>query len=435
MARTAMKLKAYAVWLFVLIAVCIAFIASVNFIIDPYRFFNSTDIAGVNKNRVHFFYHQLQTKPYALRRAAAEAVVLGTSRAGAGIATDHPGWGDLDVYNYGLAGSSSYLNWRNYQHAKASGNLKRVLITLDMYMFNIHHNPETARVYLDYEQRLAVTPSNRENYLYPVRWLKDTADMLLPLDTLLDSLSTVWSQSKVESDQSRMATIFPSGWWISDVPPNMAQRNLFRAMERQYMTEMWFPPPSRAFAFVDEKRKSKFEYLRRILEDAYREDIEVTLVFFPFHARLAESMRAVGLWPFFEKWKKDVVLLNEDEAKRAGQPAYPVWDFTGYNKITTEVVPSPRDRRSRMRWHTDATHVTRLAGDLLQDKIWGVAATTEFSDFGRKVNSSNVDANNAEINAARTKYVKMFPDDVREIVNEARKSDVNRVHPEFERDS
>ncbi|HEY6131964.1 MAG TPA: hypothetical protein VIV27_08090, partial [Halioglobus sp.] len=391
-----MQLRTYTALLVVLIVLCMTCIAGFNIVIDPYRVFNSPDIAGINKFKVSFFLHQLQTKPYAVRRMKADAVVIGSSRAGAGIATDHPGWGNLKVYNYGLGGSSPYLNWRNYQHAKANGNLKKVLITLDLYMFNIYHNPENAQVYRDYEERLSVTPSNQTNYYYPVRWFKDTADMLFLLDTLLDSWSTVQLQPRTESGESLMATIFPSGFWISGIPPKMMQRGLFRAMENQYMTEMWFPPPSRKFALVDNEKKSKLEYLHKILKDCYQENIDVTLVFFPFHARLAESMHAVGIWPFFEKWKKDVVLLNEKEAAKAGQPAYPVWDFTGYNSITTESVPLPGDRHTRMKWHTDSTHISKAAGDLLQDRIWGTTETQGFMDFGRKVNSSNVDAHNAD---------------------------------------
>ena len=64
-------------------------------------------------------------------------------------------------------------------------------------------------------------------------------------------------------------------------------------------------------------KDSKLGYLQRILEDCYRENTDVTLVFTPFHARLVESLRVVGLWPLFEQWKRDIVLLNEKEAENA----------------------------------------------------------------------------------------------------------------------
>ena len=96
------------------------------------------------------------------------------------------------------------------------------------------------------------------------------------------------------------------------MPPSMSQRYLFRLIEKQYMTEMWFPLPAKKFALVDQNEESSLIYLERILSDSYRDGIDVTLVFTPFHARLAESLRAVGLWDLFELRKREVILLNEE---------------------------------------------------------------------------------------------------------------------------
>ena len=112
--------------------------AAFNYVVDPYRFFDSADRPGINEFRQRFFLGQYVSKPYALKEQAPEAVILGVSRAGSSLATDHPGWSDTHVYNYAMAGSTAYLLWRNYQHAKASGAPKKVLLMLDFYMFNVH---------------------------------------------------------------------------------------------------------------------------------------------------------------------------------------------------------------------------------------------------------------------------------------------------------
>ena len=161
-----MRVRTYSVLLLLLIALCMACIAGFSILIDPYRFFDTPEISGVNKRKPHFFYTQLLTKPYAIRRESHDAIILGSSRAGSGFATDHPGWDGFEVYNYALAGTSPYLNWRSYQHAKANGSLKRVLITLDFYMYNIHGEPKVTPAYQEYEERLSVTSSNRRNILF-----------------------------------------------------------------------------------------------------------------------------------------------------------------------------------------------------------------------------------------------------------------------------
>ena len=103
---------------------------------------------------------------------------------------DHPGWNGFNAYNFAVAGSSAYLDWRNYQHARANGNLKRLLITLDFTSFNAFRQSLDPQVNKEYEERLSVTPSNGTNFRFPERWLSDYSLSLLSFDTLRDSWAT-----------------------------------------------------------------------------------------------------------------------------------------------------------------------------------------------------------------------------------------------------
>jgi hypothetical protein len=388
-----------------------------NYIVDPYRFFDSTDRPGINEYRQRFFLGQYVSKPYALAEQAPEAVILGVSRAGSSLATDHPGWKGTHVYNYAMAGSTAYLLWRNYQHAKASGDLKKVLLMLDFYMFNVHKEDRPTTGYaLKYEERLAVTPEFKRNREYPVRLFQDTLTSLISFEMLYESWNTVLAQSQIANGELYKSTLTSSGFWIIDPPPKETQRWLFRHVEKQYMTVTWFPLPDKKFALRREDGSSNLVYLQRILADAYREGIDVRMAFMPFHARLAEAMRAVDIWDDFELWKTDVVQLIEDEAAKAGKPAYPVYDFTGYNTITTEPVPSAKDKTTRMRWHLDPTHVTRATGDLMQNILLGVDGE-RYEDFGQKVDSGNIDSYIERTRRDRERYIEKFPKDLQEVLD------------------
>ena len=415
-----MHLKTYSIWLVILLTLCFGVVSSINAVVDPYRLFNTPDITGINKYRYKFFFHQFLSKPHAVRQRRADAIILGVSRAGSGFSTDHPGWKDFNTYNFAVAGSSAYLQWRNYQHAKANGNLKRLLITLDFYSYNAFRQFLDLPEYREYEERLTVTPLNRTNLRFPERWFKDYSVSLLSFDTLRDSWDTYQAQAGIESGESSRATLTSSGFWIVDLPPSMSVRYIFRTIENQYMSEMWFPLPAKKFALVDENNVSSLIYLERILSDCYQEGIDVTLVFTPFHARLAESLRAVDLWDLFELWKREVILLNEKVAAKSGQPSFPIWDFTGYNSVTTEALPAD-DVKARMRWHIDASHISKEAGDLVQNLIWDTGGE-RVSDFGRKVNSGNIDQYIEDTRVAREKYAEMFPDDVADVTKSSRKA-------------
>lgn len=390
-----------------------------NYVVDPYRFFDSLDRPGINEYRHRFFLGQYVSKPYALREQAPEAVILGVSRAGSSLVTDHPGWNGAHVYNYAMAGSTAYLLWRNYQHAKASSAPKKVLLMLDFYMFNVHREQRpTSGHILRYEERLAVTPDFKKNRGYPVRLFKDTLTSLISFEMLYESWNTVLAQSKIANGELYKSTLTATGFWINDPPPEKSQRRLFRNIEKQYMTITWFPRPDKQFGMHREDGSSNLVYLQKILADAHREGLELRIGFMPFHARLAEAMHAVNIWDDFELWKKAVVQLIEDEAEKAGQAAYSIWDFTGYNMITTEPVPSAKDKSTRMRWHLDATHVTQATGDLIQNILLGTDGE-RYHDFGRKVNSGNIGAHIERTNRHRERYVEKFPKDLQEVLEKA----------------
>jgi len=194
----------------------------------------------------------------------------------------------------------------------------------------------------------------------------------------------------------------------------MEQSAVFNMILGQYITSMWFPLPERQYSLGPGGQIPKLDYLRRILADAYRSDMEVTLAFMPFHASLLEAMYAVGLHPQFEEWRRQVLLLNEGEAAAAGRTPFTVWDFTGYNRVNTEPIPPPGDAGVRMRWYNDATHISAAGGRLMQDVLWGKGAEPG-PGFGQRVTSGTLDALAAQDALARTRYEAAFPDEVTQI--------------------
>ena len=417
-----MQTRSYLTLLLILTVFGFSCVAIFNYTVDPYRFFDAPDRPGINKYRQRFFLGQYIAKPYALREQAPEAVILGVSRVGSSMATDHPAWANTSAYNYGMAGSTAYLLWRNYQHAKGSGNLKQVVLMLDFYMFNIHEEqrPDAGHV-RGYEERLTVTPEFETNREYPIRVFKDTLPSLLSFEMFYESWVTIVAQRRIANQELYRASLTPTGFWINDPTPNRSQRRLFHQIERQYMTTTWFPRPQKKFALRGEDGSTNLIYLQHIIADAHQSGIDLRIGFMPFHARLAEAMHAVDLWQDFDQWKTDVVTLVEETANQQGQAVFPVWDFTGYNQITTEAVPSAKDTSTRMRWHLDATHVSRAAGFLIQTVMLETAGE-RYPDFGQRVHSQNIDAHIEGIRRDRQSYIRVFPEEVKDVLGRAAKT-------------
>jgi hypothetical protein len=74
-----------------------------------------------------------------------------------------------------------------------------------------------------------------------------------------------------------------------------------------------------------------------------------------------------------------------------------------------------------MLWHLDPSHVSRAAGDLMQNRILDTNGERR-EDFGQLVNSDNINSYLQRSRKARKRYAKMFPEDVKEVKRKAAKT-------------
>jgi hypothetical protein len=162
--------------------------------------------------------------------------------------------------------------------------------------------------------------------------------------------------------------------------------------------------------------------LRNALATAYQRTLDVRLFISPSHARNWEVIAAAGLWSKFEEWKRLLIAINETEAAKAGKPEYPIWDFSGYNSITTEQVPLKGDTTTLMRWYWESSHYKKETGDLVLDRVFGlsISGMPLPDDFGVSIDSRNIDRHLQDIRAGRMRYRATHADEVAEIEAVAR---------------
>ena len=51
----------------------------------------------------------------------------------------------------------------------------------------------------------------------------------------------------------------------------------------------------------------------------------------------------------WEEWKRALVSIVEDEAAKAGVKPFPLWDFSGFNPLSMELVPHTNDKKTKMK--------------------------------------------------------------------------------------
>lgn len=383
-----------------------ALVGAFNFLVDPYGLFPGPEVAGFNEIKADVDKHVRMVKAFQVRQTPPAGLIVGSSRALLGVPTRHPAWPEdaYPIYNLSLYGGYLYEAMRYFEHAVALGTVRHTLLAVDFWMFD--RNWET-RPGFD-EDRLLVhedgTPNSPDN-LEPFR-------TLFAWDTLRSSLRTITRQDRddilVQQPDGSSGWRSEAGW----LRTKKSHRQQFGYMEQMFGTTAWEPSPSPRWNIADPTDPtSPLQMFRRMVRLAHENNIDFRVVISPSHARIWEVLYAGGAWQFWEDWKRALVTITEEEAARAKASPYPVWDFSGYNSVTTE--PVPRDR-SPMKWYTDGSHFKPNVGAMMLDRIYGSEDNDVPPDFGVRLSSSNIDRALAKLRNARDAYAIGHPIDVKE---------------------
>jgi hypothetical protein len=374
-------------------------LACVNVTVDPYDLHARLHRAGLNTVKPAFQDNQKLGKAFAVARLAPQAVIIGTSRSNHALDPDHPGWRADAAPRYNASADGGHIREiaRMFAHALAVGQLKQAVIELDPFSFDIHRPPAD-----NFPDDAYLLPGESTWRLLPTQ-----ARFALSLSTAKASLQTLRSQdtalSFFEANGRRNVRTFQN---------KLAQfgghRKMFTLSERtQYIAPFFAKPQAQRLAFADAGGESSFAHLQQILALARRTNVDLRFYFSPVHARQQELYAGLGLGPRLEDWKRDIVrLLAKEAAAAPGRQAFALWDFSGYNAITTEAVPPLDDATTRMRWHWESSHFTQAAGDLILDRIFDHHDTSSAMPeaFGVALGAHNIEAHLAQIRADRQTY-------------------------------
>ena len=106
-------------------------------------------------------------------------------------------------------------------------------------------------------------------------------------------------------------------------------------------------------------------------------------------------MKRKDKWSNFEEWKRKIVEISD------------VFDFSGYNSITTEAI------HNNMKNYTENSHYTPQIGNLILNRILSYKEEKVPEDFGILINQENIESNLEKIRQDREFWAKNNPDEVK----------------------
>lgn len=375
----------------------LAGIAFFNWFINPYGYFDAPRIEGVNTQALGFNHRLRLAKALAVEKIKPATVILGNSRAEAGYDPEHPGFTERPVYNLAMGGAGLGEMRRYLQEAIAVGNIRHIIIALDFTMFDpglwSQGERATSVLLTDYDGR----PSE------PIRRWRRLAGTLLHADSLADSW---WSLTH----QKRLVAIYlPSG--IRDDAADLDQVRREGGVHKASLNvESTFL--STTLLNVDGPEfhrtyQANLEWLLALARRAHRENVRLTLLINPIHARQTYLFEVTGLWAAYEKWKRDLTELTNEGAE--------LWDFSGITDCTAEALPRTDDPAGTMRWYRESSHFRSNLGNEVLKRILQAQNGVACRDFGQRLGIATLASTLATQRGALLRWTERNPEDREEI--------------------
>ena len=380
--------RRYLCWFFAGTALLLVAVGACNFAVDPYSVFGSPRLRHFNANKPDFVEYLRLTHAYAVEQRKPSCILLGTSRTGRGL---DPASGALlgaHCYNMALPSISLYEMRRYFQHARTA---RLFLLAFDFRVFGTPTDMTGAFS----EARLDLDPDGNPQFKLVSAKLPDLASTLLSLTALQSSLKTVRQQDWPTD------TLRPDGFWVR-LNEQYDHRRAFLAFTRDSL---------RRFEDMREEGRTfsnSYRELRTFLRIAYASQAEIRLLISPSHAWHWEALELAGLWPRFEEIKRNLVLINAEEAARSGRVPFPVWDFSGSYGPSLEEVP--KSEGGRMRWYWETVHYKPELGELMLARMMQDIRPAEWPEFGVRLDPDNLEANLAALRDRQRAYATAHPE-------------------------
>lgn len=366
--------RRYSLYLLGLFVAQSCFFSGINLVIDPYGILNSPTFVGFNKIKPEKRKQVRLFKAIAISRIQPKMIFLGSSRTEFGLDPSHPILQEFQpAYNLAIPSANMYEVRRYLEHAIANNQLQQVVLGIDFFMFNTF---------------LENTPDFDDNRLEKNKiTIQDTINSIYSIDVLLASLQTVRHNIKKPNG---LDYFYPNGTRTENRDIIFGNQPMIQIVKTGLQENTFLRKQN-----TQKKYQISTNYLKElqnIVKLCDEHNINLKIIISPSHATHWESIRVGGFWPLFEQWKRELVKI------------YPIWDFSGYNKITTEPISND------MKNYLDSSHYRKEVGALVLNRIFQYNENTVPEDFGVLITPENIESHLKLIQQNRAEWANNNPD-------------------------
>jgi hypothetical protein len=379
-------MRSYLSWFCGISGLTIASVAGLNYVVDPYLT-HQWDTAAVQRLRPPRERLSVWSKTYAVARYRPDIIYLGNSRTEVGMPAPLPAFEGRTVFNGALSGASAGDVMAMARHVLNVSLPEVVVWGVDAPSFSLVVGTH------DFDRELVATGGNyfvQRALLNIKRSL--TVDMTRDSIMLLAGRFGAVCRSSLalygQHDEQCLANRI-GGWGgtATAVAPRVSEYVRGAGPSPQAMTE-----------FVG------------TLSSMCQRAIRVRLYINPTHAMTQDALYWSGKWNGMEQWLRTITGKVAD-ARRGGCDAK-LYDFSGFNSVTTEEIPQVSQRKE-MLYYWEPSHYRANVGRMIIQRMFGGEDDVAADDFGIELRPEMLDRHLEAGRQARDAYHQQHPQEAR----------------------
>ncbi|CDZ81722.1 hypothetical protein BN1013_02258 [Candidatus Rubidus massiliensis] len=326
------------------IVVAISLITSINFLIDPWNFFQTPKISGLNTFKSELGSQQCLFKARQIHFTKPDSIIIGSSRVMTGLDPKQ-----LQKYtqtkngfNAGFAGARFDEIYAYFQYAlNQSSKLKSVIIGIDLFAFNEKKPPREDFCKERLQQNITFT---------------DLCFSLFNKQTFMASLKTFYSNFNHKAQSVFLENGFSNPQCKEDIA--MSDKDLLR---------LFFQSPVfyKNFSFS----KERIDLFKQIVKTCEEKNIDLKVYINPSQDIYWEALCQRGYSSHLDLLKRELAQI------------FPIWDFSGFNLVTRQEIEGVKNL------YSDCSHFTSTVGNLIFEKMFKGSSLP----FGKLLTKETVD--------------------------------------------
>ena len=368
-----------------------------SLVIDPYVLFDSQRINDVNRYKPFGLPHIRLSKAYRVTGGQFDTLILGSSRTGRGLQCKMIDPSVTSCYNASTTAATPLESLRYLQQ------LKPATVYLGIDFFTVLDQRLMNESFVD--DRLRLSRDGGVNYSFYKQWITDHLGSMVSSQAVDDSYVTLRKQGKTAllPAADGMPVIYSDGSWGEDPTRLDAMGGNIRGKKQEkrfvhiygVMMALFEKSASQHLESgtpVTDTIDQHLDAFRQIVEYCHANNVRLKVFFNAAHAYYWQlAYKAVGREPL-EHWKRRVVEINENVAAENQTDSFAIFDFSGFNAVSVEEIPSADNGYRLMDSFQDVMHFSTRSGAEMLKIMAAECDDPRDNSWGRCLAADNIDS-------------------------------------------